>query len=68
MTTRRQFLGATAFAAAAAPTIDALAQAVTANSQFNQSGLVGKLEGPSLATTVPGSFKEAPQQIGRAHV
>ena len=62
MTTRRTFLGATAgFAAAAAPTLDALAQAVTAKSTFDQSGLVGKLEGPSQSTTIPTSFKEAPQ-------
>lgn len=62
MTTRRTFLGATAaFAAAAAPTVDALAQAVTAKSTFDQSGLVGKLEGPTQVTTIPTSFKEAPQ-------
>jgi peptide/nickel transport system substrate-binding protein len=62
MTTRRSFLAASAaFAAAAAPTVEALAQAVSSKSTFDQSGLVGKLEGPSQATTIPGSFKEAPQ-------
>ena len=60
MTTRRIFLGAGA-AFAAAPTVEALAQAVTAKSAFDQSGLVGRLEGPSQSTTIPTSFKEAPQ-------
>jgi len=62
MTTRRKFLGASAaLAAVTAPTVDALAQAVTAKSAFDQSGLVGKLEGPTQVTTIPSSFKEAPQ-------
>jgi peptide/nickel transport system substrate-binding protein len=62
MTTRRTFLGAgAALAAAAAPTLEALAQAVTTKSAFDQSGLVGKLQGPTIATTTPTSFKEAPQ-------
>ena len=62
MTTRRKFLGAGAiFAAAAAPTVEALAQAVSSKSAFDQSGLVGKLEGPTQVAAIPGSFKEAPQ-------
>jgi peptide/nickel transport system substrate-binding protein len=62
MTTRRNFLGAgIGFTAVAAPTVEALAQAVTTKSGFDQSGLVGKLEGPTHATTIPSSFKEAPQ-------
>ena len=62
MTTRRTFLGAgAALAAAAAPTLEALAQAVNTKSTFDQSGLVGKLQGPTIATTTPASFKEAPQ-------
>ena len=62
MTTRRTFLGSGAlFAAASATSVDALAQAVSAKSGFDQSGLVGKLEGPSQSTIIPTSFKEAPQ-------
>jgi peptide/nickel transport system substrate-binding protein len=62
MTTRRTFLGAgAALAAATAPTVEALAQAVTTKSAFDQSGLVGKLAGPTIATTTPTSFNEAPQ-------
>ena len=61
MTTRRKFLGATALAMAATPLAKTLAQVVSTNSQFSQSGLVGKLEGPSFLTTIPTSFKEAPQ-------
>jgi peptide/nickel transport system substrate-binding protein len=62
MTTRRQVLGyASAFAAVAAPTSEALAQAVSAaGSNFNASGLVGTLEGPTQVDTIPTSFKEAP--------
>ena len=62
MSTRRKFLGAgAALAAITAPAIDALAQAVTGRSAFDQSGLMGKLEGPTLSTTIPPSFQEAPQ-------
>ncbi|MCW3476771.1 ABC transporter substrate-binding protein [Limobrevibacterium gyesilva] len=46
-------------AAVGAPTAQALAQAVSG--QFAQSGLVGALQGPTQANTVPASFKEAPQ-------
>jgi peptide/nickel transport system substrate-binding protein len=59
MTTRRRVLGyASAFAAAAAPAGQALAQAAT--SDLHKSGLVGTLEGAVQASTVPTSFKEAP--------
>ncbi len=60
MATRRQLLGyGSAMAAVAAPTGSALAQAVSG--QFAQSGLVGTLQGPTQATSVPAAFKEAPQ-------
>ena len=62
MTTRRTFItGTTAVLAAAAPTAQALAQAVSGPSKFGDSGLVGRLEGPSQATATPTAFKEAPQ-------
>ena len=62
MTTRRQVLGyGSAFAAVAAPAGEALAQAVsTAGSNFNASGLLGKLEGPTQVSTIPATFHEAP--------
>jgi len=60
MTTRRQLIGGSIVAAAATiPPLRAMAQG--AASQFAQSGLVGKLQGPVLATAIPASFKEAPQ-------
>ncbi len=59
MATRRQFLGyGSAMAAVAAPTGEALAQAVSG--QFAQSGLVGTLQGPTQAAAAPTAFKEAP--------
>lgn len=61
MTTRRKFLGSTAVFAAAAISTDALAQAVAGKGQFGGSGLVGNLAGPTQATVIPTSLKEAPQ-------
>ncbi len=62
MSTRRTFLGySAAMAAMTAPTAEALAQAVKATGQVVDSGLVGKLEGATQSTTIPTSFKEAPQ-------
>ena len=61
MTTRRQFMGYAGALAAAAPTTQALAQAVSGSSKFTESGLVGTLQGATLSTTIPTSFKEAPQ-------
>src|SRR5947209_3266645 len=58
MTTRRGFVAATGFAAAM-PLSGALGQAISG--QYQQSGLVGALQGPSLAKEKPGQFKEAPQ-------
>jgi peptide/nickel transport system substrate-binding protein len=62
MATRRQVLGyASAFATVAAPAGQALAQAVHASTtNFNQSGLVGTLEGAVQIDTIPTAFKEAP--------
>ncbi len=60
MTTRRHFIGGSIIAAATmAPSLHASAQGT--GGQFGQSGLVGKLQGPVLATTTPAVFKEAPQ-------
>ena len=59
MPTRRRFIAASSFAAAATPVSAALAQAVSG--QFTQSGLVGTLQGPSQSTQKPATFKEAPQ-------
>ncbi|MCW3476770.1 ABC transporter substrate-binding protein [Limobrevibacterium gyesilva] len=61
MTTRRALLGYASAMAAAAPTAEALAQAVAASGQITQSGLVGTLEGATQATVTPAAFKEAPQ-------
>ena len=60
MATRRQVIGyGSALAVAGGPAGQAMAQAV--GGQFAQSGLVGNLQGPTQATTMPGAFKEAPQ-------
>ncbi|GAC1346933.1 MAG: ABC transporter substrate-binding protein [Acetobacteraceae bacterium] len=56
MTTRRRLIAATGLAAT--PLSGALAQAISG--QFQQSGLVGTLQGPSQATQIPPAFKEAP--------
>ena len=62
MTSRRTFLGYSALAAAAVPAAQALAQAVQATGSVTQSGLVGKLEGPTPAGgPKPAKFSEAPQ-------
>ena len=58
MTTRRQILGGSLALAAVTP--------ARAQGQFTQSGLVGKLEGPTLATTMPARFQEAPQLAEQA--
>ena len=60
MATRRQVIGyGSALAVAGGPAGQAMAQAV--GGQFAQSGLVGNLQGPTQATTMPSAFKEAPQ-------
>src|SRR4051794_30811790 len=59
MTTRRRFIASSGLAAAAMPLAGAWGQQV--GSQFQESGLVGKLQGPSLADTKPTKFNEAPQ-------
>ena len=58
MTTRRRFIAASSLAATAAPLSGALAQAIS--TQFTESGLVGKLQGPSISDAKPGAYKEAP--------
>ncbi len=60
MTTRRRFIGTAAAAFAAAATTEALAQAVGGTGKFGESGLVGKLEGPSQSSALPAKFGEAP--------
>jgi peptide/nickel transport system substrate-binding protein len=61
MTTRRQVLGYASALAATVPAGGALAQVASGtHSNFAQSGLVGKLESATEATTMPTSFKEAP--------
>jgi len=61
MATRRQFLGYASMFAAAAPSAAALAQAVSGTSKFQESGLVGTMQGATIADTKPSAFKEAPQ-------
>jgi peptide/nickel transport system substrate-binding protein len=61
MSTRRQFMATASAAAVVAPAGHALAQAVAGTGKFGESTLVGKLEGPNIATSMPASFKEAPQ-------
>jgi len=59
MTTRRCLLGGSlVLAATTHPGRAAMAQGA---GQFAQSGLVGKLEGATLADTIPARFNEAPQ-------
>ncbi len=61
MTSRRRFLGYGAFMAAATPSAEALAQAVSGTSQFAASGLVGTLNGAVQSAAIPTKFAEAPQ-------
>ena len=59
MTTRRHVLGGSlGLATAMLAPGQVRAQG---SGQFGQSGLVGKLEGATLATSVPANFQEAPQ-------
>ncbi len=59
MTTRRYLLGGSLSLAAVMRAPDPAG--AQASGQFGQSGLVGKLEGATLANTVPARFQEAPQ-------
>jgi peptide/nickel transport system substrate-binding protein len=60
MTTRRSVLGyASALGLVGAPAAQALAQNVVQPSRFHASGLVGRLESATIASTIPTSFKEA---------
>ena len=59
MTTRRHMLGGS-FGLATAMLAPGHVRA-QGSGQFGQSGLVGKLEGATLASTVPAKFHEAPQ-------
>ena len=60
MTTRRHVLGGS-IALAATPFLPHGVAAQAPPGQFTQSGLVGRLQGPTLASTIPTTFHEAPQ-------